>query len=70
MHKTRLLLLLLVLTLTVLSFFAAPPVSQAYDYCSQFNNEDCVYNHYNAETGCCTGIKNHPGPVICPDICF
>jgi|GEM_PF-2784091 len=73
MHKTRFLVLLPVLALTVLSLFTAIPVSQAgvpSDYCSQFSNENCVYYNYNEATGCCKGIKNHPGPVICPDVCL
>jgi hypothetical protein len=73
MQKTRLLMLLPVLALAVLSLFTAVPVSQAdvsYDFCWQFSNEDCVYYNYDAATGCCKGIKNHPGPVICPDVCF
>ena len=68
MHKSRLLMLLLVLALTMLSLFAAVPVSQADDDCSQFSDADCVYS-LDPATGCCTGRKNHPGPVICPPIC-
>jgi len=72
MYKTRLLMLLPVLALTVLSLFTAVPVSRADvppDYCWQFSNEDCVYYTYDEATGCCKGIKNHPGRVICPDAC-
>jgi hypothetical protein len=72
MRKTRNLMLLLVLVLAALSTFTAVPVSRAdvpYDYCWQFSNQNCVYYFYNNETGCCEGIRNRPGPVVCPDIC-
>ena len=71
MHKTRLWMLLSVLALTVLSLFTAVPVSRA-DVppdCSQLSDENCAY-YYDAVTGCCSGIKTHPGHVICPGICL
>ena len=69
MSKARLLMLLLVLALTALCSFTAVPVSQADIDCSQYNTPDCVY-YYNSVTGCCRGVRNHPGSFICPNICF
>jgi hypothetical protein len=70
MRKTRLLMVLILLT--ALCALTAVPVSRAdvpVDYCWQFSNEDCVYYYYNSATGCCEGLRNRPGVMICPDVC-
>jgi len=75
MPKARLLMLLLVLALTALCTFTAVPVAQAdlipSTYCwEHFSDQDCVYYYYNTTTGCCEGIRNHPGSYTCLDICL
>jgi hypothetical protein len=52
MSKSRLISLLIALSLTGLALVAAPPAAQADFDCSQFNGGRCIY-HWNANVGCC-----------------